>query len=54
MRQLVLAAAGRGDPEEGAGRQSGMNTTDFDAMLTVRIERDQIVFNSAGKAQCGS
>lgn len=36
------------------GKRSGMETTDFNARLTVRNERDQIVYEAAGLAQCGS
>ncbi|MXP14035.1 hypothetical protein GRI44_04650 [Altererythrobacter confluentis] len=39
---------------DGDGKQSGMETTDFDGNLTVRNERDQTVYSADGLAQCGS
>ncbi len=36
------------------GRQSGMETVDFDAELVVRDGKDRVVYQSEGMAQCGS
>ena len=40
--------------DEGDGEQSGMETVAFGAELTVRDERDQVVYQKRGVAQCGS
>jgi len=37
----------------GEGRQSGQETTDFSATLTVRNPGDEVVYRSKGIAQCG-
>lgn len=42
------------DLAEEEGKQSGMETTDFPARFVLRNDRDQIVFESNGTAQCGS
>lgn len=42
------------DIGEGEGRQSGIETTEFPAQFVVRNERDQVVYEAGGMAQCGS
>lgn len=37
----------------GEGRQSGYETSDFSATLTVRNSGDEVVYQSEGIAQCG-
>jgi hypothetical protein len=42
------------DIAEGEGEQAGMESTRFPAQLVVRNERDQVVYDTTGLAQCGS
>lgn len=42
------------DIAEGEGAQDGMATVNFPAKLVVRNERDQVVYEESGLAQCGS
>ncbi|MGN6499966.1 MAG: hypothetical protein ACTHKM_07440 [Tsuneonella sp.] len=42
------------DIGEGEGQQSGMETMNYPAELMVRNERDQVVYQANGTAQCGA
>lgn len=42
------------DLAEDEGKQSGMETTNFPARFELRNDRDQIVYQANGIAQCGS
>jgi hypothetical protein len=61
--ELPLGARGKYDGKrnslildlaEGEGEQEGMETVNFPARLVVRNERDQVVYEADGVAQCGS
>lgn len=61
--QLPLGARGKYDGKrrslildiaEGEGEQDGMETMRFPARLVVRNDRDQVVYETSGFAQCGS
>lgn len=41
------------DLDEAAGRQSGEETSDYPATLTIRNANDQVVYSKPGMAQCG-
>lgn len=42
------------DIGEGEGEQDGIETVNFPAKLVLRNDRDQVVYESTGVAQCGS
>ncbi|MCT2558794.1 hypothetical protein N0B51_07350 [Tsuneonella sp. YG55] len=42
------------DIGEGEGEQDGIETVNFPARLILRNDRDQIVYEASGVAQCGS
>jgi len=42
------------DLDEAAGRQSGEETSDYPATLTIRDSNEQVVYRKAGIAQCGA
>jgi hypothetical protein len=42
------------DIGEGEGQQSGMEAMTYPAELVVRNERDQVVYQASGAAQCGA
>lgn len=61
--ELPLGARGKYDGKtysmlldigEGEGEQEGIETVNFPARLIVRNERDQVVYEASGIAQCGS
>lgn len=61
--ELPLGARGKYDGKrysilldiaEGEGKQDGIETVNFPARLVVRNERDQVVYEASGLAQCGS
>lgn len=61
--ELPLGARGKYDGKRNSlildigreeGKQSGMETVNYPARLIVRNERDQVVYEASGIAQCGS
>ena len=61
--ELPLGARGRYDGKvyslildiaDGEGEQEGIETINFPARLIVRNERDQVVYEASGVAQCGA
>jgi hypothetical protein len=42
------------DIGEGEGEQDGIETVNFPARLVLRNDRDQVVYEASGVAQCGS
>lgn len=42
------------DLDEAAGKQSGEETSDYPATLTIRDPHDEVVYRKRGMAQCGA
>ncbi len=42
------------DLDEAAGKQSGEETSDYPATLTIRDANDEVVYRKPGMAQCGA